>query len=124
MAIGNILIFAGAGASKAVASDSYPTTVQFFDSLPDSIRQNPLFSVVVEYLRKNDKAAALDIELILWRLQELQGFCAQATDQSQLVGWMLAGNRLNGIMKQQLHHADQIVSLAGVARSQLDKLIG
>ena len=29
-----ILIFAGAGASKAVSPDDYPTTVEFFKRLP------------------------------------------------------------------------------------------
>ena len=124
MTAGNILIFAGAGASKAVAPDIYPTTVEFFDNLPSQIKQNPLFSAVEQFVKRKVKADPIDIELVLWRLQELHEFCAKAVDQSQLAGWMLAENRLAGAVGQQLHNVGQVISIASTARSELDKLVG
>ncbi len=39
------LIFAGAGASKAVSADRYPTTIEFFEKLPETIRNTHLFKL-------------------------------------------------------------------------------
>ena len=74
-----ITIFAGAGASKAVDPDQYPTTVEFFDRLPISVATNLLFESVVAFLMQDDKNRILDIEIILWELSELLSFCEQVS---------------------------------------------
>ncbi len=89
-----ILIFAGAGASKAVAPESYPTTIEFFEHLPPSIRNNRLFRLVETYIKESNSDDYIDIELVLWRLKELSDFCSLVTDTRSLPGWSLVGNRL------------------------------
>ena len=44
-----ILVFAGAGASKAVGPENYPTTLEFFERLPEQIRKDPLFLHILSY---------------------------------------------------------------------------
>lgn len=120
----NILIFAGAGASKSVAPDFYPTTVEFFDGLPASIKKNRLFSIVEAYIRESSGDEPIDIELILWRLQEFKIFCSQVTDQSSLSGWMLAGSKLvNALGLNSNHNIGQLTSITTTASGQLTNLI-
>lgn len=60
-----ILIFAGAGASKAVDPTTYPTTVEFFEKLPDNIKSNSIFKNLEGYLRQGKpKGASIDVEEI------------------------------------------------------------
>ncbi|MCP5348021.1 MAG: hypothetical protein R3F41_10425 [Gammaproteobacteria bacterium] len=59
-----IVVFAGAGASKAVAPEKYPTTVEFFDDLPEEITSNKLFQQVVEFLKEDSGKGPIDIELL------------------------------------------------------------
>src|SRR5947208_1057565 len=47
-----ILVLAGAGASKAVDPKQYPSTVEFFESLPQDVQQEKVFKLAVEYLKK------------------------------------------------------------------------
>jgi hypothetical protein len=120
----NILIFAGAGASKAVAPDLYPTTVEFFQDLPSNIKNNSLFTRVVEFLKDSSSNDPIDIELVLWRLQELVGFCSLVNDQSSLPGWMLAGNRLiNSLDKKSNQNIGHLSQISSRANQQLNKLI-
>lgn len=83
-----VVVFAGAGASKAVSADHYPTTVEFFSSLPQEVTSNELFKVVCAFLRKTlSDEAQIDIELLLWRLEELRAFCRAGADSSSVCGW-------------------------------------
>lgn len=117
-----ILIFAGAGASKAVASDLYPTTIEFFDELPPATKSNSLFSMIEKFVRKNRSDVQIDIELILWRLQELREFCSQAVDQSQLPGWALG--RLSEALELKGQNVGHLDTIARTAESKLKRLIG
>ena len=64
-----ILIFAGAGASKAVSPTTYPTTIEFFEKLPDNIKSNAIFKNLEGYLRQGTpQGAPIDIEEILWTI--------------------------------------------------------
>jgi hypothetical protein len=88
-----LLIFAGAGASKAVNPDQYPTTVEFFEALSDEIKNDPLFVHVEAFLRETLGNQRLDIELVLWRLQELKIFCENSLRRDQFSGWMIQTGR-------------------------------
>lgn len=86
-------IFAGAGASKAIDPDQYPTTVEFFDRLPISVTTNLLFESVVALLMQDDKNRILDIEIILWELSELLSFCEQVSNQEEFPAWLFFQDR-------------------------------
>jgi hypothetical protein len=47
------VIFAGAGASKAVNPEKYPTTVEFFDKLPPAIKESSIFGSIVDFLKQS-----------------------------------------------------------------------
>lgn len=64
-----ILVFAGAGASSAVSSAKYPTTIEYFNKLDSKIKSDPLFKAAeADVTNKNE---SLDIENILFRLGQL-----------------------------------------------------
>jgi hypothetical protein len=67
-----ILVFAGAGASSAVSSTKYPTTLEYFNKLPKAISQNEFFLQTVQDI--SSKGEPLDIENVLFRLKALQAF--------------------------------------------------
>ena len=70
----NILIFAGAGASKAVNSTEFPTTLEFFEKLPTKITETPLFQQAVSFIQSQKEDKVVDIEEVLWTLQDLFKF--------------------------------------------------
>lgn len=117
-----LTIFAGAGASKAVDPKKYPTTVEFFENLPDEITTNSLFKLIVEFLTLRGKDGIVDIELVLWRLEEIAKFCNLAGNANELPAWMLDANRLvkaTGLQGQNVGHLKQI---AQTSLQQIDKL--
>jgi hypothetical protein len=90
-----IVVFAGAGASKAVNASGYPTTVEFFQRLPRDISEHTIFGLATEYLHtRSEKRGAIDIEEILWALQELDAFLGAVTDTNSVPGWFLRSDRL------------------------------
>lgn len=92
------LIFAGAGASKAVNAERFPTTVQFFERLPDHIVSDPLFRLVVDFLRQGDAERPVDIEEVLWELQELRTFADSVGEQTTFIGYGLSANRFTHLI--------------------------
>jgi hypothetical protein len=90
-----IVIFAGAGASKAVNPQYYPTTIEYFERLPESIVSNPLFQNVLGLLkhRKGDEAV-VDIEEVLWILDDLGKFVHDIGDETTVTGWFINQGRL------------------------------
>jgi len=89
------LVFAGAGASKAVDADQYPSTVEFFERLPDTVKKTQMFDLVVKMLRAHRGASTvIDIEQVLWALGELRTFLHDVTDQRTVPGWFLKDARL------------------------------
>jgi hypothetical protein len=89
-----IIVFAGAGASKAVDRERYPTTVEFFQRLPTEITSRPLYRLLSAYLGLRLGGAQSDIEHLLWSLDELRTFLRSANDPSTLIGWFVQNNRL------------------------------
>ena len=78
-----ILVFAGAGASYAINSDKYPTTVEFFSRLDESINEkiqkllSPKFKFIINKERKglieeSQLHEKIDIEDILWLISKVK----------------------------------------------------
>jgi hypothetical protein len=88
------VLFAGAGASKAINPKEYPTTVEFFDRLPKSIRDDTLFQLALQYLKGEAVDGVVDIEQIFWVLQELRDFLKTVRNSSTVPGWFLQAHRL------------------------------
>ena len=81
-----IVVFAGAGASRAISAEKYPTTADFFAKhLPDQIRNRDSFKLIEDYVANskviaaresgngsaNTSLIANDIEEILFAASEL-----------------------------------------------------
>ncbi len=99
------LIFAGAGASRATAPDKYPTTVEFFEKLLPRTKNDELFVTVEAHLRRTKSTGGatneqiiIDIEDVLWTLEELGKFAHDVTDTATLIGGMLADGKLHSSM--------------------------
>jgi hypothetical protein len=116
------LIFAGAGASKAVNRDRFPTTVEFFERLPDNIKNDELFRLTVEYLSRSDSQKIIDIEEVLWELQNLREFCSSYERSDCFVGFGLGRSRLTNTYfgpGQNTGMLDQTIAHAGSACNAL-----
>ena len=93
-----ILVFVGAGGSAAVDPKQYPTTVEFFNRLPREITQDPLFTLVCEFLRsQKEDGQPIDIEEVLLGLDKLQEYLSLSHDPNTLEGWMMTRNRLGSL---------------------------
>lgn len=90
----NVVIFAGAGASRALKDSTFPTTVEFFEALPDAIRGDAYFAFVEQFVRRSKDHDVIDIEEILLELQNLASFLRSANDRSTIVGDAVAVNLL------------------------------
>lgn len=64
-------IFLGAGASRAFG---YPTTVELVDKIDSVTHKRELLGHTVEYLRNKSNSKIVDIESILWELDDLQNW--------------------------------------------------
>src|SRR5687767_3340220 len=91
------LLFAGAGASKAVDPTQYPTTVEFFDRLPERITHRKLYNLLIDYVRPRLQGNQLDIEQLLWTLDELRQFTDSVVNSETVPGWFVEGNRIAAI---------------------------
>jgi SIR2-like domain len=121
-----VVVFAGAGASKAVNSEHFPTTLEFFERLPEKIKADPLFQIVTGYLARSDGKRQIDIEEVLWELQELRAFSDAYRAQSSLIGYGLNKNRFLHLsyqpqQNQSLGALDAVINGSG---QRADKLIG
>ena len=96
-----ILVFVGAGGSAAVDPKQYPTTLEFFNGLLNSITNNPLFTTVHKFLTEpgKKKKGDVNIEDILGTLKELQEKGREAIDTKTILGGTLAGKLgfINGV---------------------------
>ncbi len=89
------VVFAGAGASKAVSSDSFPTTIEFFTRLPPEIARNMIFQQIVGFAKQqlgNDQQ--IDIEHVLLHLGELKKSLNDLTGNQHISSQFLLGNML------------------------------
>lgn len=65
----NLLVFAGAGASVSLG---YPTTKQFMENLPTTITDTKIYKHIVNLDEIKQEGKPLDIEVILWKLKEIE----------------------------------------------------
>ena len=122
--IGTVVVFAGAGASKAIDPEKYPTTVEFFQRLPSGVTADPLFVEVRKFLENEAGTGRLvDIELLLWRLGELQNFCSAARDRNSMTGWMIKGNRLAATLGLKNYNFGNLEQIAVAAADKIRDLI-
>jgi len=115
-----VVIFAGAGASKAVNGQGYPTTVEFFDNLPPTITNNKLFDSVMDYLRLGN--SKIDIEVVLWALQELNDQLSVMGNNRSLLGWLMATNRLGKWRGSDTPFAS-VIQEASITSSEVGRLV-
>ena len=92
-----ILVFVGAGGSAAVDPEQYPTTIEFFNRLPNNITRNSLFSLVHEFLEFQKDEQTIDIEEILWTLDELRDYCKASLNTETISGWIMEENRIHRV---------------------------
>jgi hypothetical protein len=89
-----VLIFAGAGASKGVSEEKYPTTKEFFELLPGTITKSKVFQRLIQRLKSIHKTNVIDVEMFLWELGEFESFLIKATQTAEIGGYFLGGNNL------------------------------
>ena len=92
-----ILVFVGAGGSAAVDPKQYPTTVGFFEKLPDEITNDGLFSNVRKFLQTQKGKEIIDIEDVLGALGELQETFKNMHDPTNIVGRAMGGRLVGSI---------------------------
>lgn len=90
-----ILVFAGAGASKAVDPTQFPTTVEFFERLPAEVIDDKYFQFVMRYLSSENGERLFDIEHVLWGLQEFYSIFADFQRRKGVLGFCLGQNVLS-----------------------------
>lgn len=117
----NLLIFAGAGASKAVNKEQFPTTVAFFDGLPEIIFTDPLFNISLEYIKSIEKVDTVDIEHVLWSLQKLSEFYGSISAPTDIAGFAIS----TGLTARIFPGANDgnLPSICSQLKSKIDKLI-
>jgi hypothetical protein len=120
-----VVIFAGAGASKAVNKEIFPTTAEFFERLPDKIASDSIFSLAVEFLKKSDGSRQVDIEEVLWQLQELLELSQDFYQEKTIIGYALNSGRLKNIFNQNTMESFGILeSVLSGTRQKCSNLIG
>lgn len=93
------VIFAGAGASTAVNPKKYPTTKEFFDRLRPEVAESALFKACVDYLKTRTPDAVIDIEMVLWIIEELRTFAKLLNQSDSVPGWFARSNRLSAALQ-------------------------
>ncbi len=118
-----ILVFAGAGASIAVNQAMYPTTREFFRTLPDSITSSPLFQQAVSFLSKSG-IEPIDIEHVLGVLDEFAQFADAASNRDAFAGHLITSGYLPALPGGATVHQATIVlaQTANAARSLRDQI--
>lgn len=89
-----LVVFAGAGASKAVEPNGYPTTQEFFAQLPNDIAKNHLFVAIAKFLQTTLGKEMIDIEQWLWACREAREIFNSLSSTQHVAGWLLDQNRL------------------------------
>jgi hypothetical protein len=87
-----VVIFAGAGASKAVNSEQFPATREFFERLPEEVLGDPYFQFVLEHLSRETQKTDIDIEMVLWELQNLYNFFNSVSDAKNIISRAVSEN--------------------------------
>lgn len=119
---GRIMVFAGAGASKAICPDKFATTKEFFDDLLPPITGDQLFGFAINYLNSVTKTEVIDIEQVLWALQTLYVFYDNITNPKEISGFSFQQNLIEKLYRN--HNVGHFLSVAPNIRASLADLIG
>ena len=120
--VGRVLIFAGAGASKGVSPQNFPTTVEFFEQIPSDIKRNKYFELVSEYLMADKGTSVIDIEMILWALQQLRDDFLSISGKGSVTGFAFSSEFVNRVIdSRNVGHINQI---SAAVVSEVDQLMG
>lgn len=120
--MGRVLIFAGAGASKGVSPQNFPTTVEFFEQIPSDIKRNKYFELVSEYLMADKGTSVIDIEMILWALQQLRDDFLSISGKGSVTGFAFSSEFVNRVIdSRNVGHINQI---SAAVVSEVDQLMG
>lgn len=120
-----IVILAGAGASTAVNPEKYPTTKEFYEKLPDRIINEQLFKYTVDFIHSQEESSMpVDVEKVLWTLNELHMFCLKATDTSVFPGWMIFQNKLPLAIGNKGQDINNFLTIARTGVSIIKNLMG
>lgn len=117
-----VLIFAGAGASKGVCPEKFPTTQEFFAQLSENITERPLFQFVMEYLRKDNPDLVVDIEQVLWSLQTLLEYFENVRNPKDINGYALQHGLLDRLFPG--HSVGHLLQASNPLCDQLNQIIG
>src|SRR6478672_3781510 len=93
----NVVIFAGAGASKALPETEFPTTVEFFQSLPTSVRDDDNFTFLDSFVRSTKASKTIDIEDVLLELQTLISFLKDSNNDETVIGRAVSRNLIGSL---------------------------
>lgn len=116
-----LTVFAGSGASHAVSADAYPTTKGFFERLPEEIKSDRLFRLVLEFAASDSPSSTLDIEQILWHVDELRNALVPFRADRHIAAWFTAGSRLQQVLGRNVDSNATFQLLADVAQ-EADRL--
>jgi hypothetical protein len=102
IALKNLIIFAGAGASRGVSGEKYPMALDFKKRLPDAITSSPLYMQLHHHLSAKGLGENIDIEHILWELGQLFNVVEEWTTNDRFATALLLNNQV-GQITQQVH---------------------
>ena len=118
-----ILVFVGAGGSAAVDPKQYPTTVGFFERLPDEIKGDYLFGVVHSFLKSQKKEGQpIDVEEVLWNLDKVQKYFSLSCNPNTIEGWVMANDRLRYLIRNVPDLSPLLDGMPDLAESQIPNL--
>lgn len=115
----SVIVFAGAGASKALPKTNFPTTVEFFQGLPERVTHNPWMRFCNKFLESQKEQ--IDIEDVLWALQELEQFFERLRKPADIISYSISNNIL--ALLDPKHGFGHAVTDARSAGTQIRELI-
>lgn len=118
---GSVTIFAGAGASKAVNAERFPTTKEFFDELLPPITDDNLFQFCLQYIRSLNDVETIDIEQVLWTLQSLFEYYENLLNPNDISGYALKHNLVDQLFRG--HNTGHLLQISENMRDKIGGLI-
>lgn len=110
-----LLVFAGAGASCAVSAEKYPTTAEFFRRLPPELAQDGLLQHIAKNTPKKFGVDQVDVEMVLWCIQELEDFFRSVSKSSNPINWFIKGSKFSELFNATVNLGQTLVAFPGAA---------
>jgi hypothetical protein len=96
-------------------------TRQFFERLPESIKDHQLVQAIVKKLPVKFGTGPADVEKLLWCLEELLEYFDSLDDQKHPASWFVPSNSLPKLVGDP-HNISNFAVVAGTARSVIRQL--